>query len=197
MNTQNQKIIIAFDGPDNVGKGTQISLLRKWLPHIPFVLMNLDRPAGTSNSEKINYGLAASRNALYANKILAEKEIPQIVDRMHYTEYAYSLLRGGHDTKTILELEKEFIDIKDYFFTIVFIDEVQNIQDRDDGISNYNADDTNEVANITNRFPEIARASLFDNVVININGKDIPTVQSEVQKYILGKFPNILDEKQS
>ncbi len=188
----NKKIIIAFDGPDNVGKGTQISLLRKWLKNIPFVLMNLDRPAGDTHGEKLNYGLEASRNALLANKALWEKSIPQIVDRMHYTEYAYSLLRGGHSIKDILDLEKEFLEMKDDFFTIIFIDETENIQKRDDGLSEYNADDRGEVAEITKRFPEIAKHSLFENVIININGKDIQTVQAEVKKEILKKFPDIL-----
>lgn len=191
MNTENKKIIIAFDGPDNVGKGTQIQLLRKWLSHIPFVLMNLDRPIGKSNQEKLSYGLHASKNALIANESLLEKGLPQIVDRMHYTEYAYSILRDGHDIQDIINLESEFLKIKDYFFTIIFIDEIENIQKRDDGISNYNADDSYEVKKITDRFPEIAQHSLFDNVVINIHKKNITTVQNEVKQHILKKFPDI------
>lgn len=193
MQLQNKKIIIAFDGPDNVGKGTQIGLLRKWLKHIPFVLTNLDRPHGSTDDEKINYGLQASKNHLVAKMAIWEKGIPQIVDRMHYTEYAYSVLRGGHTIKTILELENEFKDLKDDLFTIIFIDKVENISARDDGKSVYKANDYQNITKITNRFIEIAEKSLFNNKVINIHNKNILTVENEVQSILLEKFPNLLN----
>lgn len=193
---KNTKIIIAFDGPDNVGKSTQIALLRESLATIPFVLMNLDRPVGTSDKEKIHYGIAASQNALRANSSLLEQGIPQIIDRTHYTEYAYSILRGGHSKSDIQKLEKEYIHLKDSFFTIIFIDTIENIQSRDDGLSLYNVDDSNEITNIQDRFKDIAKDSLFDNVVINIHGKDIPHVQKEVQQHILNKFPQLINKIQ-
>jgi thymidylate kinase len=192
MYLENKKIIIAFDGPDNVGKGTQIQLLRKWLKHIPFVLTNLDRPHGENNNEKIHYGLNASKNHLEAKKIMLKHGLPQIVDRMHYTEYAYSILRGGHDIKTIINLEKEYIDLKENLFTIIFIDNVENISKRDDGKSVYKRDDYENIQKISDRFKEISKYSILDNVIIDIQGKDIQTVQKEVQIEILKKFPDIL-----
>lgn len=193
MKLKNKQIIIAFDGPDNVGKGTQISLLRKWLNHIPFVLTNLDRPHGKTDGEKMDYGFSASKNHLIAKRAIWRENIPQIADRMHYTEYSYSINRGGHDLNTIKELENEFLEMKDDFFTIIFIDEIKNIRARDDGKSNYNVNDINEVTDITNRFSKIAKHSFFDNVIININNKNIAEVQKAVQKALLEKFPNLLD----
>ncbi|MGB0925167.1 MAG: hypothetical protein ACPGTS_00485 [Minisyncoccia bacterium] len=195
MQLHNKNIIIAFDGPDNVGKGTQIGLLRKWLSHIPFVLTNLDRPHGATDDQKLAYGLAASRNHLQATQAIHNSNIPQIVDRMHYTEYAYSVLRGGHSIDTITALEQEYIDLKDNFFTLVFIDNVENIQARDDGLSVYDAENYSEVSEITNRFSDIAAHSLFDNAVINIHGKDIPSVQAEVENILLEKFPDLLNKE--
>ncbi len=193
MKLKNKKIIIAFDGPDNVGKGTQIGLLRKWLKHIPFVLTNLDRPHGETHSEKINYGFNASKNHLVAKKAIWKQGIPQIVDRMHYTEYAYSILRGGHEIKKIIELEKEFKDLKQDLFIIIFIDNAENISIRDDGKSVYKGNDYESITKITHRFIEIAEKSLFDNVIINIHNKDISTVEKEVQSVLLNKFPNLLN----
>ncbi len=192
MNLKNKRIIIAFDGPDNVGKGTQISLLRKWLKHIPFVLTNLDRPHGSTDSEKIDYGLVASKNHLLAKHTLWKNNLPQIVDRMHYTEYAYSILRGGHEINTIINLEKDFIDMKNDFFTIIFIDKIENISHRDDGDSVYRGDDLKSIEQIKHRFIEIAEHSLFDNIIINIHNKNIATVQEEVKSALLEKFPNLL-----
>lgn len=190
----NKNIIIAFDGPDNVGKGTQIALLRKWLSHLPFVVTDLEKPCGSSNEEKINYGLAASRNHLKATEAIWKEGIPQIIDRMHYTEYAYSIFRGGHEMQTIISMEKEFIHLKESFLIIVFVDEVENIRDRDDGKSNYNAEDLNEAQMLCDRFEDIAEESLFDNHVINIHNKNIEVVKQEVQSLILEKFQNILEK---
>ncbi len=192
---KDNKIIIAFDGPDNVGKGTQIHLLRKSFPKIPFVLMNLDRPVGTTDEEKRTYGLEASRNALLTNRALLKEGIPQIIDRMHYTEYAYSILRGGHEKQTILDLEEEFSDLKKYFFTIIFIDEVSEIQKRDDGLSEYNEKNYDEIKAIQERFIDIAKTSHFDNIVINIHTKSIKRVQSEVETALKNRFPHLFKQK--
>ena len=183
--------IIAFDGPDNVGKGTQIALLRKWLSHIPFVLTNLDRPHGGNHDEKLNYGYRASKNHLKAKELLWQEEIPHLVDRMHYTEYAYSILRGGHQLEDILTLEREFLAIRDDFLTIIFVDETENILKRDDGLSVYRRDDYEAVENIIERFREIADASHFHNRIISITGKSIPQVHEEVREIVREFFPFI------
>ena len=188
---QKRTPIIAFDGPDNVGKGTQISLLRKWLSHIPFVLTNLDRPHGENHEEKLNYGYQASKNHLKAKELLWREEIPHLVDRMHYTEYAYSILRKGHSLDTILELEKSFLDMRDDFLTIIFLDTPENILKRDDGLSVYQRDDYKAVEDIIERFQEIAELSHFHNHIISITGKSIPQVHEEVKEVMRNFFPQI------
>lgn len=190
---QKRTPIIAFDGPDNVGKGTQIALLRKWLSHIPFVLTNLDRPHGASHQEKLEYGYQASKNHLKAKELLWREGIPHLVDRMHYTEYAYSVLRGGHTLERILALEKEFLAMRDDFLTITFVDEVENILRRDDGLSVYKRDDYEAVEKIINRFREISEASHFHNHIISITGKSIPQVHEEVKEIVRNFFPYIED----
>lgn len=187
----NTNIIIAFDGPDNVGKGTQIALLRKYYPQLAFCLSNLDRPAGHTDKEKIDYGLRAMINQLDATQALHNKGIPQIVDRMHYTEYAYSIFRGGHELKTILDYEQKYTDLKSSYFTIIFIDTAEHISQRDDNDSVYNRDDLDNIQKVIDRFKEIAEHSIFDNIVIDINGKDIPTVQKEVIAALENKFPEL------
>ena len=193
MRKTQQTPIIAFDGPDNVGKGTQIALLRKWLSRIPFVLTNLDRPHGKTNEEKLHYGYHASKNHLEAKSILHRNGIPHLVDRMHYTEYAYSILRGGHELENILNLERAYEHISDDFLTIIFIDKVENILKRDDGESVYERDDYLAVERIVERFREIAEQSIFKNEMINIDGKSIEEVQEEVKHVIKKHFPEIED----
>ena len=190
----NKRIIIAFDGPDNVGKGTQIARLRKWLSHIPFVLTNLDRPHGENHEQKLRYGFAASRNHLLAKKAMWEEGLPQLVDRMHYTEYAYSILRKGHALDDILALEQDFLAMRDDFFTIIFLDDVKNIMHRDDGKSVYRKDDEENIKRICQRFEKIAEHSHFSNAVVSIQGKSIDEVEREVQELIRKRFPDIVSE---
>ncbi len=191
---EKKAVIIAFDGPDNVGKGTQIALLRKWLKHVPFVLTNLDSPHGENDQVKRNYGYEASKNHLRAKKLLHEAGIPHLVDRMHYTEYAYSILRGGHSLEKILALEEEFMSIKNDFLTIIFTDSVENILKRDDGLSVYKKDDREAVEQILKRFQEIAEKSQFKNVIIPITGKTIQEVHYEVQNLIKEFFPSLIQK---
>ncbi len=184
----NTRPIIFIDGPDNVGKGTQISLLRKWLTEIPFSILNLDPPVGSDLNKKESYGIQAAKNQLGSVLASWEKDIPCIVDRCHYTEYAYSILRNTHEIQTILELEKELSPACSDVLGIIFVDKVENIVARDDGNSIYSTEDTQNIQNIINRFSEIADASSFDCKVISITGKTIEEVRAEVKKNVSDKF---------
>ena len=99
--------IIILDGPDNVGKGTQLALLRKYFTNIPFVITNLDKPVGEGTEEKKNYGLISIDNQLKTMVLGAQQGIPYIADRGHYTEYAYSIFREAHELQTILDIEEK------------------------------------------------------------------------------------------
>lgn len=180
--------IIFIDGPDNVGKGTQISLLRKWLINIPFTILNIDPPSGQNLDEKETYGILATKNMLGSVFASWERGIPCIVDRCHYTEYAYSILRNTHKIETILKLEKELSPAHSDVLGIIFVDKVENIVARDDGNSIYSTEDTHNIQNIINRFSEIADASSFDCKVVSITGKSIEEVQAEVKKIVSDKF---------
>jgi thymidylate kinase len=57
-----ENIILGFDGPDNVGKSTQIKKIRKYFKDIPFTVLNIEAPVGNNNEEKLKYGLENSRN---------------------------------------------------------------------------------------------------------------------------------------
>jgi len=181
------KIIIAFDGPDNVGKSTQIGLLRKHFSQTPFLILNVDAPVGSNASEKLAYGKAHIQKTFEAMDTLSSS---QIHDRSHFTEYAYSFFRDGHDIEDILALEKTYEHLKDNLCIITFIDEVENIISRDDGASAYDKENTDDVLRIVENFKEISKRSLFPNIIINIHGKDIPTVQAEVNDYIAQQFPD-------
>lgn len=184
-----KKIVIAFDGPDNVGKGTQINLLRKRYQDIPFLLLNVDPPIGENHAEKISYGREHIKRTLDAVRKLPH---PQIHDRFHFTEYAYSMFRGGHDLNDVISIEKEYDDVHSNLLVITFVDEPEKIHERDDGNSAYDAEKLDTVAELIQRFHEMSHHSHFDNHIIHIGGKDIPTVHEEVINHIESKFPHLV-----
>lgn len=183
--------IIIIDGPYNVGKGTQIKRLRSWLNHVPFCMFNLDSPVGSSLDAKETYGIKAVHNQCKSLQLSWEQRIPCIVDRGWPSEYAYSILRKKHDIETILDIEKRYCAIQQDTHIIIFIDEVENIQERDDGMSNYNAEDLQEIQLVVERFKTFSEHSTFPTTVININGNNADMVEQEVQTVIRKFFPLI------
>jgi len=181
----NKKIVIAFDGPDNVGKSTQIKLLRKYFKEIPFLILDVDAPVGDNSQEKLKYGKEHTKRTL---QTIRDLPFSQIHDRIHFTEYAYSFFREGHPIDEIVDLEKGYEEIKDNLLIITFIDEVKNISDRDDGLSLFDKEDHDNITTLINRFKEISEKSIFENYIINIHEKDIETVHSEVITLIENKF---------
>jgi thymidylate kinase len=188
---QSHTPIIIIDGPDNVGKGTQIKRLRSWLDHIPFCIFNLDSPVGNSLDAKEAYGIKAVHNQCKSLQLAWKEQIPCIVDRAWPSEYAYSILRKKHGIETIRNIEERYCDIRQDTHIIIFIDEVENIQERDDGMSNYNAEDLQEIQLVVERFKSFSEHSTFPTTVININGKDPDAVEQDVQTVIRTHFPSL------
>ena len=85
--------VIIFDGPDNVGKGTQIKLLRKHFKETAFAITNMDKPVGDDLDAKERYGLEAATSQLVTIHSGWHSKAPQIADRAYFSEYAYSVLR--------------------------------------------------------------------------------------------------------
>ena len=187
----NHAPIIIFDGPDNVGKGTQIKLLRKKLVDTPFNITNLDKPVGETLLAKQEYGLENINNQLQTMVAGSALGIPQLADRGHYSEYAYSILRITHSMKVIQMIEEQYLSSKDNILGIIFIDTVKNISDRDDGESNYDKDDLETIETIIQRFKETKEHSHFPTYIIDIQGKDKDLVHKEVMQHILNHFPQI------
>lgn len=167
----NGKMII-FDGPDNVGKGTQIEKLRRQHPHKNFVLLNLERPFGKNDAELLKNGFNSLKKMMCLAKAGLNQGANIIIDRAHYTEYAYSIFRDGHAIEKILELENFFEEEKRNILSIIFVDKAKNIASREDGLSNF---DTSKIENfemLCARFTDIAHQSHFNTKLINIDSKN-------------------------
>jgi thymidylate kinase len=52
-----KKIILSFEGPDNVGKGTQMKKVVGYFKDINFVTLYDSLKAGETDEEKVDYGI--------------------------------------------------------------------------------------------------------------------------------------------
>lgn len=182
----NKKIILCFDGPDNVGKGTQINLVREYFKKIPFVILHVTNPIGDTAEKKVEYGSAMENQYFKARKSLSENFIPQINDRAHYSEYAYRIFRDSDRIDDILEMENKFKELIVNTLIFTFIDKPENISLRDDGLSMYEKEDVDKIQKLIDRFKYISEKSIFDNYIINIDGKN----EDEVFEIVLEKIKN-------
>jgi thymidylate kinase len=177
-------IILGFDGPDNVGKSTQIKKIRNYFVKTPFVVLNIESPVGENDLEKINYGVENTTNNLQATGAIFKKGIPQILDRTHFSEYAYSFFRGGHELEEFLKIEKDFEYLKESLFIIVFTDCIEKIQERDDGLSAFDPKKKEDIKKVIKNFEDISSKSVFKSVIININQKTEDQVFTEILEKI-------------
>ena len=186
-----RKIILSLEGPDNVGKGTQMKKIVSYFKDINFVALYDSLKAGDTDGEKVEYGRKREERYFKVRNYLWEEDIPQINDRSHYSEYAYRMFRNSDKIDDLLEMEKKYEHLKNDFLTLIFIDEVENISERDDGVSAYKGDDLESIKKLIDRFKEISEKSIFENYIININGKDEDEVFEIVLEKIFQKFGKI------
>ena len=183
-----RKIILALEGPDNVGKGTQMKKIVSYFKDINFVALYDSLKAGETDSEKVEYGHKREKEYFKVRKYLWDNGIPQINDRSHYSEYAYRMFRNSDKIEDLLAMEKEYSELKDDYLTIIFIDEIENISSRDDGYSAYKKEDLGSIKKLIERFKYIAEKSIYKNYIININGKDENEVFDIIKNLIQEKF---------
>ncbi len=183
-----KKIILALEGPDNVGKGTQLKKIVEYFKDVNFVCLYDSLKAGETDEEKVKYGKKREEKYFETRKFLWENNIAQINDRSHYSEYAYRMFRNSNIIDDLLNLENKYKDIKDDYLTFIFIDKVKNISERDDGQSAYKKEEVEKIGELIKRFKYISKKSIFENYIININGKNEDEVFEIVREKIKEKF---------
>lgn len=128
MNPQDPGLLLAFEGVDGCGKGTQIGRLAGWLEqNAPGRRLHVLRePGGTELGERVREVLLhgdgcapltemllymASRAELYASRVLPALAAGDVVilDRSHYSTAAYQGAGLGLDEADILDLAARVI----------------------------------------------------------------------------------------
>lgn len=175
---------IIFEGPDNVGKDTQIKLILKSLINFPTHIIHYTNIKDLTNKEIYDYN-----HKLYNDMFsICEKSNNRnlIFNRSHLGEYVYGYLYRKYDTEYIFEIEKSFSK-KDFWkklYLIVLIDTEENLIKRDDGLS-HSIDLDKKKCEIT-RFNELYQKTYIQNKIL-IKGGNINEINTKINEFLENK----------
>ena len=153
-------IKILIDGPDRVGKTTQINLLKKAYPQCITI---------HSGALPKDYAQQYYKN-LYT---IVNSPVDILVDRSHLGEFVYSQLYRGYDGSYI------FNDNEPEAKLILLIDDVENLITREDGKS-FTTDRDMKQKEIDLFIEAFNKSKIKNKYIINIADKSISEVFKEV-----------------
>lgn len=169
-------MLIIFEGPDRVGKTTQIQYLKNYLASYNKLVhyFHYSSIKGVDNIKEYSYNLYKSMF-----KISNENKDIFIADRFHFGELVYGKLYRHYDSE-VLDLEKPY---KNDIILILLIDDVENLIKRDDGNSFSTKYDLKqqEIELFINAFN---KSIIKNKLLINIKYKNIEEVRLLIREFI-------------
>jgi thymidylate kinase len=176
-------MIIIFEGPDRVGKDTQIKMIQSYYIGCKFHILKYSDIKGLSG------GLSEKYNTQYYNEMFEllsnNAEYDFICNRSHLGEYVYAPLYRGYSGNFVFDIEEDFklCEFFNYINLITLIDTPENLVNREDGESLSD--------NILNKQKEIQRfkeatekSKITKKIIININNKSKEQVHKEIIKFL-------------
>jgi len=174
-------MIVILEGPDNVGKTTQIKHIVKYFENHPFHVLKYSK---VDVSDQEYYAKMLYRHMFC---FIMDTDENFILDRSHLGEYVYANMYRGYDGDYVFKLEEEFrrrdqvkwdLDM----FLITLIDDPQNLIDRDDGQS-LSVLPTKKVVEIKRFIEANNRSMIKHKVLINVNGLTIEAVTAKIIEF--------------
>jgi len=167
-------MLIIFEGPDNVGKTTQIELLRNYFAQKgkSFIITKSSNYKNVSPEKHKQLCIKE-----YKTIFNLGKTIDIIADRLHGGEYVYGPIYRGYDGNYVFNFENH------KSFLIVLIDNPENLIKRDDGLSFSTEYDKKKLE--IEKFKEFYEKSFIENkILINIENKNIKEVFELIKNFI-------------
>jgi len=178
---------ILIEGPDNVGKSSQIRAIKNHFNKETFATCSLGSVKQNSPEEYIQCSKDYFKNLVELSNYQYSIGKSSIWDRSHLGEMVYAPMYRNYSGDFALEYEKHVIDPDTFLF--VFIDEAQNLIDRDDGLSHSVELDKKEKE--IKLFEEAYEKSTIKNkTIIYINGLNEKEVTERVIRYLNVKIKN-------
>jgi hypothetical protein len=187
-------MIIIVEGPDNVGKGTQIENIKKWIGetgesvhvlHYSNIKVDKDRILEVS---KMHY-----RHMFEIVDVGRSYGMNFILDRAHLGEAVYSPIYRGYNGDYVFNLEKDYCIAqtvdgpeKTHLWKntklILYTDDPENLIDREDGKS-FSIDLHNKESELK-AFEVAFNKSILDKIMINISGRDKENVWNITRQFL-------------
>lgn len=173
-------MIFIFEGPDRVGKDTQIKLLKCQFPGLFFHELHYTADI-VKNIKDSDISLQYSKK--YYNKmfgLITNSDENFILNRSHIGEFVYGPMYRNYNGEYVFEFEKKYnLQNRKDIYLIVLIDEPINLINREDGKSHSK--------NLESKTIEIYKFKLaYDlscikhKILININNKTPEKIFNEI-----------------
>jgi thymidylate kinase len=170
-------MIYIIEGPDNVGKGTQIRNIKKYLEE-------KDRLVHVMHYSNIKGQNIEKRSQIYYEQMfqLCQFSLLQnfdlILDRAHLGEYVYSPIYRNYSGKYVFDIEKKF-DL-DKIILFVFTARSEDLISREDGLSfSIELDKKQHELDFFKKAFELS--NIKHKHLIDITNKDIDKVWKEIE----------------
>jgi thymidylate kinase len=180
-------MILLFEGPDNVGKSTQIKKILKYFIDKPTFVIHFSGIPGISPDTSRLYSEIMYNDMFKLMSQSHENNRNLIFDRSHIGEAVYAPIFRNYSGDFVFDIERsyQFTDVFQTIKLFIFVDEPENLINREDGNS-FSVDPGIKQQEI-DLFKEAYRKSLIPKkYFININGKSIDTVHLIIQQTLFG-----------
>ena len=177
--------VILFEGPDRLGKSTQLLKTKKWFEakgRTPHVLhySNVKAPDPEKASRKLytqEFELFSFAHAFGLDLLL---------DRSHLGEAVYSPIYRGYSGDYVFDLEKKHLKPDQDVRLVLFVDDPENVVAREDGKS-FSADVERKTIEMEAFVEAFEKSSIQLKTVVDIDGKSIEDVWFELEGFLSNK----------
>lgn len=177
---------VIFEGPDNVGKGTQIRKIQPLLTDKPIhVLHYMNIKGFDSMSDVRAYSEDMYRSMFHiANTFYFRDHF--VMDRAHIGEVVYSPMYRNYDGSYVYNIEREFMNFPKFWNTvhlITFVDKPENLIKRDDGLS-FSTQLDKKQAEIDAFIEATNNSNIKNKLILDIDGKNEDEVFDIIRNFI-------------
>lgn len=179
-------MIILCEGPDNVGKGTQIQKLLPLIHNKPTHQLHYSAVKGFPTPEETLKYSKEIYDSMFRLLYNGSVNCNFILDRSHIGEMIYAPMYRKYSGDYVLELEKNWKKHTEFWsqiYLVTFIDEPENLIKRDDGLS-FSIDIEQKRKEINLFIDATKKSNVQHKHIINIFGRTIDQVHAELRKFL-------------
>jgi len=175
---------IICEGPDNVGKDTQINLIMKHYSNLSFQKLHYSALPFKGLEQIIKYSNRLYSDMFRMMSFLKKKNINLIFNRSHLGETVYAPLYRGYSGDYVFAIEDKYVEsLRENLYLITFVNDPNIILSRDDGKSFY--ENSEGVAAEVDGFLRAHRKSKIKNKLqINIGNMQPDEIFAIVKNFL-------------